>query len=70
MDSNLILVSKENLINLIRGHYEKDEEMFKKGAEKIQNEFRNNGDDELEEYIMALINPKLAWEVGGGEVWK
>ena len=35
--------------------------MFKKGAEKIQNEFRNNGDDELEEYIMALINPHLAW---------
>ena len=26
MDSNLILVSKENLINLIRGHYEKNEE--------------------------------------------
>jgi len=61
VENNKILVSKSDLIILVKGHYEKDEEMFKKGAINIQNAFNENGDYQLEEYVMCLLNPHLAW---------
>mgnify|MGYP000983659724 FL=1 len=61
VENNKILVSKSDLIILVKGHYEKDEEMFKKGAINIQNAFNENGDYQLEEYIMCFLNPHLAW---------
>jgi len=55
-ENNKILVSKSDLISLVKGHYEKDEEIFKKGATNIQNAFNENGDYQLEEYIMCFFD--------------
>lgn len=49
-------MNKKNVINLIRAHVEKDEKSFKEAAYNIADELNVKGDNELAEYIMALLS--------------
>lgn len=49
-------MNKKNVINLIRAHVEKDEKSFKEAAYNIADELDVKGDNELAEYIMALLS--------------
>lgn len=50
------MMNKKNVINLIRAHVEKDEKSFKEAAYNIADELDVKGDNELAEYIMALLS--------------
>lgn len=49
-------MDKKNIINLIRAHVENDEESFKEAAYNVADEFDAKGDNELSEYIIALLS--------------
>ena len=49
-------MNKKNVINLIRAHVEKNEKSFKEAAYNIADELDVKGDNELAEYIMALLS--------------
>jgi hypothetical protein len=49
-------VKKRNVINLIRYHSEGNEPAFRTEALSIAQEFDNDGDTQLAEYIMALLS--------------
>lgn len=49
-------MKKKNIVNLIRYHVEGNENAFREEAYDIANEFDAKGDNELAEYIMALMS--------------
>ena len=49
-------MKKKNIVNLIRYHVEGNENAFREEAYGIANEFDSKGDNELAEYIMALMS--------------
>lgn len=49
-------MKKQNLINLIRYHVEKNEEAFASEVAKIAKEFDESGDSSVAEYLMELIS--------------
>lgn len=51
----MIKLKKQNVINLIKYHVEKNEKAFRNEAVTIARYFDAIGDDQLAEYIMALI---------------
>ena len=55
MKGQVIRMNKKNVINLIRAHVEKNEKSFKEAAYNIADELDVKGDNELAEYIMALL---------------
>lgn len=50
-------MKKQSIINLIRYHYEKNENEFRNEAINICREFDSLGDYQLSEYILGLMNP-------------
>ena len=48
-------MKKQNILNLIKYHVEKNENAFKNEAINIARYFDSIGDDQLAEYIMGLI---------------
>lgn len=48
-------MKKQNVINLIRYHVERNENAFRNEAIQIARDFDAIGDEELAEYIMGLI---------------
>lgn len=55
------MVTKDNLINLIKFHVEQNEISFIKEAKIISKEFEKSGDTELAIYILSLIRATPAW---------
>ena len=49
-------MKKQNLVNLIRYHVEKNEDAFASEVAKIAKEFDENGDASVAEYLMELIS--------------
>lgn len=49
-------MKKKNVINLIRYYTEKDDASFRNEAYEIAKDFEKNGDEELAEYIMAMLS--------------
>lgn len=49
-------MKKSSILNLIRCHEEKDENGFRAQASSIAQEFFNQGDTELGEYIMSMLS--------------
>ena len=49
-------MKKQDLINLIRYHVEKNEEAFASEVSKIAKEFDESGDASVAEYLMELIS--------------
>ena len=49
-------MKKQNLINLVRYHTEKNDEAFASEVAKIAKEFDDVGDDEVAQYLMELIS--------------
>lgn len=49
-------MKKQNLVNLIRYHVEKNEDAFASEVAKIAKEFDENGDTSVAEYLMELIS--------------
>ena len=48
-------MKKQNVLNLIKYHVEKNENSFRNEAINIARYFDSIGDDQLAEYIMGLI---------------
>lgn len=48
-------MKKESIINLIKYHTEKDEPSFRNTVYEIVNDFYNNGDKEISQYLLSLI---------------
>ena len=48
-------MKKQNVLNLIKYHVEKNESAFKNEAITIARYFDSIGDDQLAEYIMGLV---------------
>lgn len=48
-----ISLYKKTIVNLVRFHYEKDDERFKEEANNIANYFIDNNNEQLGEYIQA-----------------
>lgn len=48
-------MQKANIINLIKFHIEKNNELFIEESHKIANDFKKNGDKQIAEYIRAMI---------------
>ena len=49
-------MKKQNLINLVRYHTEKNDEAFASEVAKIAKEFDDAGDEEVAQYLMELIS--------------
>lgn len=49
-------MKKQNLINLVRYHTEKNDEAFASEVAKIAKEFDASGDAEIAQYLMELIS--------------
>ena len=54
-------MKKQDLINLIRAHYDGDEEMFRSISNLFANDFFENGDQELGRAISALVSDSGAF---------
>lgn len=54
-------MKKKNVLNLIKYHSEKNDNAFRNEAYEIARNFYDSGDDQLAEYIMALISSKNAF---------
>lgn len=52
----MLAMKKKNIISLIRYYAEKNDVGFKNEAYKIAQEFDENGDSQLSEYIMSLLS--------------
>ena len=53
---------KKEMMSLLRLHFEKDEQGFRNRAKEICNYFYENGEEQLSEYIVALLYPECAWK--------
>lgn len=51
-----ILVKKRDIIHLARAYSEKDESMFTEAIVNLAKTFRDNGDEELANYLGCMIN--------------
>lgn len=54
-------MKKKNVLNLIKYYSEKNDNAFRNEAYEIAKDFYDNGDNQLAEYIMALISNKNAF---------
>lgn len=52
---------KKEMMNLLRLHFEKDEQGFRNKAREICNYFHRNGEEQLGEYIVGLLYPECTW---------
>lgn len=60
-------MKKQNVINLIKYHVERNENSFRNEAINIARYFDSIGDDQLAEYIMSLIAEANLYEPQGGD---
>ena len=49
-------MKKKNVLNLIKYHYNNDENGFRNESLEIVRDFQNSGDEELARYIMAILS--------------
>ena len=49
-------MKKQNLVNLVKYHVEKNDEAFTSEVAEIAKEFDNNGDYSIAQYLMELIS--------------
>lgn len=56
-----VLVPVKQVLSLIRDHYDKDDESFRKNAEWLCNYLYEIGEDQLAEYIFVQMNPSAGW---------
>ena len=51
-----VYMKKKNVLNLIKYHYNNDENGFRNESLEIVRDFQNSGDEELARYIMAILS--------------